>query len=91
MTYSLPNRTKAAAMIRDSESVRRRTQITQPLGLGSRPDCAPPVSRLLEWSGRLKEAVDAWRAIIAWHEKGGEALHATWPKQEVERLRKVEH
>src|SRR5204862_3100956 len=41
---------------------------------------------LLERLGRLREAVDAWRFIIAWSEGRGDALGAEWPRRELERL-----
>jgi tetratricopeptide (TPR) repeat protein len=42
---------------------------------------------LLEREGRLAEAVEAWRSIIAWNESRGYVLQTVWPKQELERLR----
>jgi tetratricopeptide (TPR) repeat protein len=41
---------------------------------------------LLEREGRLSEAVEAWRAIVAWNEARGYTLQAVWPEQELERL-----
>jgi hypothetical protein len=41
---------------------------------------------LLEREGRLGEAAEAWRAIIAWNESRGQLLQTEWPKQELERL-----
>jgi tetratricopeptide (TPR) repeat protein len=41
---------------------------------------------LLEREGRLAEAADAWRSIIAWNESRGYVLQTVWPKQELERL-----
>jgi hypothetical protein len=42
---------------------------------------------LLEHEGRLADAAAAWRAIIAWNEACGFMLQATWPSQELERVR----
>jgi tetratricopeptide (TPR) repeat protein len=44
---------------------------------------------LLERQGRLVEAMDAWRYIIAWSEARGFSLDSEWPKQELERLRRT--
>jgi tetratricopeptide (TPR) repeat protein len=44
---------------------------------------------LLEREGRLVEAADAWRQIIAWNEERGYRLQTVWPEQELERLRKL--
>jgi tetratricopeptide (TPR) repeat protein len=41
---------------------------------------------LLERTGRLDDAADAWHSIIEWNETRGFALQAVWPKQELERL-----
>jgi tetratricopeptide (TPR) repeat protein len=41
---------------------------------------------LLEREGRLAEAIEAWRSIIAWNEWRGYSLQTVWPKQELERL-----
>jgi Flp pilus assembly protein TadD len=41
---------------------------------------------LLEREGRLAEAAEAWRSIIAWNESRGYALQSEWPKQELSRL-----
>jgi tetratricopeptide (TPR) repeat protein len=41
---------------------------------------------LLEWEGRLAEAVEAWRAIIEWNEERGHTLQTVWPRRELERL-----
>ncbi len=51
-------------------------------------DIAPLYSSafLLERTGRLTEAASAWRPIIAWNESRGYALHAEWPRQELERV-----
>jgi tetratricopeptide (TPR) repeat protein len=43
---------------------------------------------LLEREGRLAEAIEAWRAIIAWNETRGYDLQTVWPRQELERLRR---
>jgi tetratricopeptide (TPR) repeat protein len=43
---------------------------------------------LLEREGRLEEAVQAWRSIVAWSESRGTALETEWPKRELERLRR---
>jgi len=42
---------------------------------------------LLEREGRLAEAADAWRSIIAWNETRGFTLQVEWPRHELERLR----
>ena len=42
---------------------------------------------LLEREGRLAEAADAWRSIIAWNTSRGFTLQTAWPKRELERLR----
>jgi tetratricopeptide (TPR) repeat protein len=42
---------------------------------------------LLERQGRAADAIEAWQAIIDWHEARGYALQAVWPRQELERLR----
>jgi len=42
---------------------------------------------LLEREGRLHEAIEAWRSIIAWNELRGYTLQTVWPRQELERLR----
>ncbi len=44
---------------------------------------------LLEREGRLADAAEAWRAIIEWNQSRGYTLQTEWPKQELERLRKV--
>jgi tetratricopeptide (TPR) repeat protein len=44
---------------------------------------------LLEREGRLAEAAEAWRSIIAWNESRGYALQGVWPRQELERLGSV--
>ena len=41
---------------------------------------------LLEREGRLDEAAQAWRAVIAWHEDRGDELHADWPRRELARV-----
>jgi cytochrome c-type biogenesis protein CcmH/NrfG len=41
---------------------------------------------LLEQEGRRDEAAEAWRSVVAWHESRGDALHAEWPKRELDRL-----
>jgi tetratricopeptide (TPR) repeat protein len=41
---------------------------------------------LLEREGRLSEAAEAWRSIIAWNEARGYTLQSEWPKQELSRL-----
>ena len=41
---------------------------------------------LLEREGRRAEAIDAWRAIIAWNQVRSYALQTVWPQQELERL-----
>jgi tetratricopeptide (TPR) repeat protein len=41
---------------------------------------------LLEREGRLHEAAQAWRAVIAWHEDRGDELHADWPRRELARV-----
>jgi tetratricopeptide (TPR) repeat protein len=41
---------------------------------------------LLEREGRLAEAAEAWRSIIAWNEARGYTLQSEWPKQELSRL-----
>lgn len=45
---------------------------------------------LLEREGRLAESAHAWQAIIDWSEARGNTLDVVWPKQELERLRRVE-
>jgi tetratricopeptide (TPR) repeat protein len=42
---------------------------------------------LLEREGRLEEAIEAWRSIVAWNEARGYTLQTVWPKQELDRLR----
>jgi tetratricopeptide (TPR) repeat protein len=44
---------------------------------------------LLEREGRLEQAIEAWRSIIAWHESRGYTPQTVWPKRELERLRKA--
>jgi len=41
---------------------------------------------LLQREGRLDEAADEWRAIIAWCEERGDELDAEWPRRELARL-----
>lgn len=41
---------------------------------------------LLEREGRLADAADVWRSIIAWNESRGHALQTVWPTQELERV-----
>jgi len=41
---------------------------------------------LLEREGRLDEAANAWRSILAWVDARGYELDAVWPRQELERL-----
>jgi tetratricopeptide (TPR) repeat protein len=41
---------------------------------------------LLEREGRLAEAAEAWRSIIAWNEARGYTLQSDWPKAELSRL-----
>jgi tetratricopeptide (TPR) repeat protein len=43
---------------------------------------------LFEREGRLAEAVEAWRSIVAWSESRGAALETEWPRRELERLRR---
>jgi len=43
---------------------------------------------LLEREGRRPEAIEAWEAIVDWNEARGYALHAAWPRQELDRLRR---
>jgi tetratricopeptide (TPR) repeat protein len=42
---------------------------------------------LLEREGRLAEAAEAWRSIIAWNESRGYTLQTVWPMEELERVR----
>jgi tetratricopeptide (TPR) repeat protein len=51
-------------------------------------DIAPLYSSafLLERTGRLTAAAEAWRSIIAWNESRGYALQTEWPRQELERV-----
>jgi tetratricopeptide (TPR) repeat protein len=51
-------------------------------------DIAPLYSSafLLERAGRLDEAAEAWRSIVAWNEDRGFALQSRWPKAELARL-----
>jgi tetratricopeptide (TPR) repeat protein len=41
---------------------------------------------LLEREGRLDEAAEAWRSIIAWCDERGYELDTVWPRQELERV-----
>jgi len=41
---------------------------------------------LLEREGRLAEAAEAWRHILAFAEERGWELTAVWPRQEIRRL-----
>jgi tetratricopeptide (TPR) repeat protein len=41
---------------------------------------------LLDREGRLAEAAEAWRSIIAWNEARGYTLQSDWPKAELSRL-----
>jgi tetratricopeptide (TPR) repeat protein len=41
---------------------------------------------LLEREGRLEEAAQAWRSVVAWHEARGDEVHAEWPSRELERV-----
>ena len=41
---------------------------------------------LLEREGRLAEAVEAWRHILAYADEQGWELTAAWPRQEIQRL-----
>jgi Flp pilus assembly protein TadD len=41
---------------------------------------------LLEKAGRLREAADEWRFILAWSEQRGNSLDAEWPRRELARL-----
>ena len=41
---------------------------------------------LLEREGRLVEAVETWRSIVAWNQERGYQLAAEYPKSELERL-----
>ena len=49
---------------------------------------SPRYSRvfLLQREGRLGEAADEWRAILAWCEARGYELDAEWPRRELARL-----
>jgi tetratricopeptide (TPR) repeat protein len=40
----------------------------------------------LEREGRLAEAADAWRSIIAWNEARGFTADTEWPKRELKRI-----
>jgi tetratricopeptide (TPR) repeat protein len=44
---------------------------------------------LLEREGRRAEAADAWRSIIEWNEARGQTPGSVWPRQELERLRRL--
>jgi tetratricopeptide (TPR) repeat protein len=53
------------------------------------PECLSAVyssAFLLERTGRLQEAIDAWQVIIDWSEARGYALDTIWPKTELARL-----
>lgn len=52
-------------------------------------DIAPLFSSafLFEREGRLDEAIETWRSIVAWNEERGYDLAAEYPKSELERLR----
>lgn len=41
---------------------------------------------LLEQEGRLRDAVEAWLAIVDWNDARGLTLESEWPKRELERL-----
>jgi tetratricopeptide (TPR) repeat protein len=41
---------------------------------------------LLEREGRLEEALEAWRSILAWNRARGFKLQTVWPKEELARL-----
>jgi tetratricopeptide (TPR) repeat protein len=51
---------------------------------------SPVYSRgfLLEWEGRLEEAMDTWRFLTDRSEDHGFELDTVWPRQELERLRR---
>jgi tetratricopeptide (TPR) repeat protein len=41
---------------------------------------------LLEREGRLEEAIETWRAIVAWNDERGYELAAEYPRSELERV-----
>lgn len=45
---------------------------------------------LFEREGRLAEAADAWRSIIAWNETHGFTADTEWPKRELKRISDVQ-
>jgi tetratricopeptide (TPR) repeat protein len=45
------------------------------------------IAFLLEREGRLDEALEAWRSIVAWNEERNERLAAEYPMSELERVR----
>jgi tetratricopeptide (TPR) repeat protein len=45
------------------------------------------IAFLLEREGRLDEALEAWRSIVAWNEQRNERLAAEYPRSELERVR----
>ena len=45
---------------------------------------------LFEREGRLAEAVDAWRSIIAWNEAYGFTVDTEWPRRELKRISEVQ-
>jgi tetratricopeptide (TPR) repeat protein len=53
-----------------------------------RSDIGPLYSSafLLEREGRLDDAIETWRSIVAWNEERGYRLAAEYPKSELERL-----
>lgn len=67
----------AAAMARWSEALR-----LDPENLSPRYSTVFALQR----EGRLEEAADEWRAILAWCEAHGAELDAEWPRRELARL-----